>query len=311
MLTHGIRRVPCALALVVLGTLLAAGSGSAKPVGACMHGAALHSTALSAASPSSAAYKSAVHSYDDYIEDVVSAPDICSSNIVTNDNLTVTMAVHAHDRSSFSSADGYRIYVDADSNPATGSGVVPGDPAGAEYLIDVLDESSSLRQWSGTSFDPVPTQSPIMTFWLDGYGPVLQLARKDLGDVRAFTFVIVTSNGADRDLAPDSGSWTYTVSELALAPGRLAVGQAKAGKPLVASMPVTRSDFDLALEEGKITCSAQIGGKRLAGKGRFADERVGCAWRIPQTARGKRVSGSVAVTFQGVTAKRSFNVRVR
>ena len=75
-------------------------------------------------------------------------------------------------------------------------------------------------------------------------------------------------------------------------------------------MEVVRSDFEIPLDEGIITCAAKVGGKTLAGRGAFASERVGCMWRVPKTARGKRLRGSVMVTFQGVTAKRSFNVRV-
>jgi hypothetical protein len=253
MLAHGIRRIAGALALLALGALLAAGSGGASSAGlGCAPRASLYRAPLSIASPASATRSSALHSYDDYIEDVQSAPDICASNIVTNDNLAVVMGMHVHDRSGFSANDGYRIYIDADSNATTGSAAVPGEPAGAEFLTDILDDTSSLRRWSGTTFDPVPAQSEITTLWLDGYGPVLEVARKDLADLQSFTFVIVTSNGADHDLAPDSGSWSYAVSELELTPGRLAVGRAVAGKPLLASMLVTRSDFDIALEDGAI-----------------------------------------------------------
>jgi hypothetical protein len=38
------------------------------------------------------------------------------------------------------------------------------------------------------------------------------------------------------------------------------------------------------------------------------DERVACRLRVPKNASGKRLAGSVAVTFQGVTAKRGFSV---
>ena len=315
------RRVRCALFVVlVAGALLSASAGNAnfaRPQGAILAGSSPASSAGAPCTPSGSRLRSqrstrssTIHSYDDFVEDVQSAPDICSSNIVTNDNLAVMMGIHIHDRPAFSVDDGYRIYLDTDSDPATGSGALPGEPAGAELLIEILDGTSTLRRWSGTSFDQLTPQPAISTEWIDGYGPALEIGRKDLGEVQSFTFVIVTSNGADHDLAPDAGSWSYTLSELELAPGRLAVGQAKAGKPLVARMVVVRSDFDVALEEGAIKCSAEIGGKRLGGEGAFADERVRCTWRLPTSARGKRLRGSVAVTFQGVTAKRSFNVRV-
>jgi hypothetical protein len=72
-----------------------------------------------------------------------------------------------------------------------------------------------------------------------------------------------------------------------------------------------RSDFEIALEDGTIRCAAKVGGRSLVGRGAFVDERVTCRWRVPKNASGKRLAGSVAVTFQGVTAKRGFSVRVR
>jgi hypothetical protein len=70
--------------------------------------------------------------------------------------------------------------------------------------------------------------------------------------------------------------------------------------PFVAAMAVERSDFEIALEEGTIRCAAKVGGRSLVGRGAFVDERVACRWRVPKNASGKRLAGSVAVTFQGV-----------
>jgi len=80
--------------------------------------------------------------------------------------------------------------------------------------------------------------------------------------------------------------------------------------PFVAAMAVERSDFEIALEEAAIRCAPK-GGRSLVGRGAFVDERVAGRWRVPKNASGKRLAGSVAVTFQGVTAKRGFSVRVR
>jgi hypothetical protein len=75
-------------------------------------------------------------------------------------------------------------------------------------------------------------------------------------------------------------------------------------------MLVTRSDFESELTEGTIGCAATVGGKPLAGAGAFADDRAVCTWRLPKNVRGKRLTGSVTVTFQGVRAQRSFAVTV-
>jgi hypothetical protein len=256
---------------------------------------------------------SSLNSYDDYIEDVVSAPDICATNLLTNDNLgAVTIGLHIHDRTDFAVGDSYSIFFDTDLNAATGSLAAPGVPAGAEYEVKFADDrASSLLHWNGSVAELVMPQAPILSLWLDGYGPVVELNNKDLGDPRAFNFVFVTSNGADVDLAPDASMWPYAMSALKLTAGRLGLGPARAGKPFVASMPVERSDLEIALEEGTIRCAATLGSRALVGRGAFVADHVACLWRLPKNASGKRLAGSVAVTFQGVTARRAFSLRVR
>ena len=314
------RQVPALALVLVLVMALAAGTATARvgrengalatQQGLCFAPVASHRAVDGSAQPSPL-HMATLHQYDDYIEDVVSAPDICASNVVTNDNVSITLGVHIHDRTAFAPSDGYRIHVDVDSNQATGAPAEAAPLAGTEYVIDVADRASILSAWNGSSFAQVVPQPEIPSTWLEGYGPVLEIDRAALGNPTAFNLVIGTGNGADRDLAPDSGSWSYAVTPLQLTPGRLLLGPARAGKPLVAAMVVERSDFEINLDEGAIACRGTLAGRTLGGRGRFAGEVVTCTWRIPKDARGKRVLGSIAVTFQGVTAKRAFAVRVK
>ena len=296
-----------ALALLVVGVLTTAGAASAGSGhnGACQAPQSAPSV-LAAASTGTA-----LRTYDDFIEDVQTAPDICGSNLVTNDNIDLLIAMHIHDRDDFAPADAYSIYLDTDANPATGTIAAPGVPAGAEALIQIFDEESKLLRWNGSAFEQVPTQEPVFTIWIPTMGPIAILDRADLGDVQNINLVFVTSNGVDYDYAPDTGAWPYTVAPLQLTPGPLSLSPARAGKPLTAGMEVTESAFGDPLDDGTITCRAKVGGRSLAGRGKFANDRVACSWRVPKTARGKRLGGSVAVEFEGVVAKRSFNVRVK
>src|SRR5919204_7062275 len=72
----------------------------------------------------------ALTGYDDPIEDAGNAPDFCGGEAVTNDNRTITIGIHAHNRSGFVAGDSYGIYLDTDLNAATGGGEI-----GAEYEI--------------------------------------------------------------------------------------------------------------------------------------------------------------------------------
>lgn len=312
-------RVLCSsLALVAV---LATGTASARigqksqipaiKAGGCAHDSARQRTASSSDSRTNPARASALSQYDDFIEDVVAAPDICGANLITNDNVAITMGAHIHDRSGFSALDSYRIHLDTDSSPATGAPAEASLLAGAEFVIDVTPQTSTLSAWNGSGFAAVVPQPAIMTEWVPDYGPALQITRTALGSPASFNVALSTANGTDRDLAPDSGSWAYVVTPLALKAGRIALSSARAGRPFAAAMEVTRSDFEIALDEGSISCRGSIAGKKLSGRGSFDDDLVLCLWRLSRTTAGKRFQGSVAVTFQGATVKRSFNVRVR
>jgi hypothetical protein len=240
--------------------------------------------------------------YDDYIQDSGGAPDFCASNFVTNDSDTLTIGLHIHNRSGFVSGDVYGILLDTDVNPATGT-------HGIDYAVTFDGTGAEVDRWNGTAFER--TSAPVAVAWVSGLGPVVAVAQSDLGATTRFSFVVVSANGDDADVAPDEGAWTYSLTPFTLAVRGLAVGAARAGKTISARMTVERSDFGVALTEGAITCAGSVGGKAVAGKGAFAGGRVVCSWRLPTSARGKRFRGSVVVTYKGVTAKRAFVVRVK
>lgn len=308
--------------LSALAAVIATGAASAAQLPAqsvlprmdaaeCAAPAALHQAPDARNAPSGTERAAAPSAFDDYIEDVVTAPDICAANLVTNDNVAFTLGVHVHDRSAFAAGDAYRIHLDTDSNAATGSVAEAGPLAGTDFVIDVAAESSVLSAWNGSTYAAVVPQPDVPTVWVDEYGPAISVPRAALGDPQAFNLALTTGNAADHDFAPDSGWWSYIVTPLRLTAGRLALSQARAGRPFVAAMDVERSDFEIALTEGTIACRASLAGKKLTGRGLFADEHVACVWRLSKTSAGKRLTGTVSVTFQGVTARRTFGLRVK
>lgn len=279
--------------------------------GATSEGAAAHAATAGrsvACEPASTralrAGAAAPRTYDDLIEDSGSAPDFCAANLITNDNETITIGIHVHNRSGFAAGDQYGIFVDADRNASTGN-------EGADYLLVFDGDGASLLRWDGSSFATAPSQRPVVVQWVSGYGPVVQIGRADLGNVSAFDFVLASVLGEESDFAPDAGFWSYGLTPLTLTARSLTIGPARAGRTFTARMSVTRSDFDAALTEGTITCTARLGGRTLRGQGSFAGGRVVCTWRLPRNARGKRLTGSVTVSLQGAQASRTFSVLVR
>jgi hypothetical protein len=295
-----IRRT-CLLITAVAGLMFvsqAAGrsstAGSAPP--ACQHAQRTLESAARQASPSI---------YDDFIEDSGNAPDFCGEDLVTNDNQTITMGIHVHNRDGFAPGDGYAVLLDTDRNAGTGQA-----GTGAEYEVTLGPAGAQLNRWNGTGFEQA-SATPARIDWIEGYGPAFQLARSEIGDPTGFDFVLVSTKGTDSDRAPDSGSWTYMLGNLTLRVRSLSVGSARAGQAFTARLLVMRSDFDIPLDEGSINCSAKLAGRRIQGRGVFAHDRAACTWRLPRGATGKRLVGSTAVVFEGVHASRSFSVRVR
>lgn len=244
----------------------------------------------------------APRSFDDYIQDT-RGPDICGQNTIANDNEGVlTIGLHIHNRTSFVGSEAYGVFFDTDLNPATGA-------AGAEYRVRLTSEGTILGKWDGTKFQPLSTMAAAE--WRPGYGPVFQINTSDMDGVKSFGFIIFATDGVNGDLAPNSGSWSYELTPLELTIQGLAVDRAKAGRPFSARMAIVRGDLNAPLAEGTVACTARLGAKTLGGTGSFAGGRTVCSWRLPKTARGKRLAGTVAVNFQGVDARRSFSIRVR
>ena len=288
--------IAAAAALILVAQAIGGTSRVATSTASCQRAGRTLAAATRAASPTT---------YDDFIGDSGSAPDFCASEFVTNDDETLTIGIHAHNRSGFTPGDNYRIFLDTDQNPSTGGGEI-----GAEYEITFDGSGAKLNHWSGASFDPVST-SPLPIQWANGYGPILAVRRVDLGSPSGFNFALVSANGQDGDRAPDAGTWSYTLTPLELDVKSLSHGTARAGRPFTARMLVMRSDFDVVLREGTIGCAANLAGQPLRGTGTFTHGRIACTWHLPKNARGKQLSGSVAITFQDVDADHRFSVRVR
>jgi hypothetical protein len=176
---------------------------------------------------------------------------------------------------------------------------------------DFIGDSGSAPDFCASETVTNDNQTITIGIWIDGYGPVLIVDRAEIGNPTGFNFVLVSTMGQDGDRAPDQGSWAYGVTPLQLAARTLTHNPARAGRLFVARTLVMRSDFEIPLSEGKIACSAKLAGTRLTGTGRFTHDRVACSWHLPTNARGKLLTGAVAVTYQGVQASRNFSLRVR
>jgi hypothetical protein len=257
--------------------------------------------------------------FTDPASDGGSAPDILTV-IASNDaGGTFTFRINV-DKLTLPSNVIVFLAMDTDGNPATGTG-------GFDYILvcDESDGSVGLLRWDGSQL--VAASAPSLAASDNSTGISASLNRADLGNASALNFEILTVEGGSPsaghfDAAPDDGVWNYQLA--AAAPLTLKIASfasprsVKAGKTFTVSMVASRSDSGAFVNDeigGSISCQATAAGKRLklvaAGFVEGSDpELAACVWRAPKK-RGKTIRGSISVSVEGVTAKKTFRLVVK
>jgi hypothetical protein len=144
-----------------------------------------------------------------------------------------------------------------------------------------------------------------------------------LGTTEQFAFGVVAAqldpsgNLVGRDQAPDAAP-LYTYSPRTPPPppppsppsatGAVikAVASPVAGKVFVVNASVNLSNGESVAAE-KLGCSAKIGNAALAGK----SVATGCQFKIPKTAKGKKLAVTVTVTYDSKSFAKKLNLKIR
>jgi hypothetical protein len=279
--------------------------------------------------PTAALGKSARHAansvtFADSIGEDAAAPDITSIVVSNDDAGAITFQINISNRPEFTPDMAFVMFLDTDSNSATG------DPAslGADYLIDLEQGAVGLFQWNGSDYVQAPSQTSL-TYAYQPTGPIIHISAADLGKTKAFKFALIALSGfvidasgnpdltnLHRDLAPDPGHGFYTypvLTKLVLSVTAFTTGPkpARAGRPFSVSMAANENDTGGPVQTGAVTCSATIAFKRIVPVSHVLTNGVAsCVWRIPATAKGKVIRGTITLTVQGVRVTRPFTSRI-
>jgi hypothetical protein len=262
--------------------------------------------------------------YADSTGENPNAPDITSIVVSNDDGGMLTFQVNISNRPALTQDMLIDIALDTDHNPATG------DPQnfGAEYDIQLVAGEVDSFQWNGSTYVRAPSQSSL-TYSYGSTGATIKISAADLGGTKEFNFAVLAVSGiaidssgnadftnAQADLAPDPGHGTYdykvlSAIKLTVVSFHTTPSPAKAGKLFAAAIEATENDTNGPIKNGTVNCRATLGGKPLTPNADgVANGLAICAWKLPKTAKGKRLSGTVTVTVQGVTVSRNFSVRV-
>jgi hypothetical protein len=153
-----------------------------------------------------------------------------------------------------------------------------------------------LLRGDGTTF----VAAPQSTLRSADNNKTITLNRSELGDTTGFIFVVLSvlnSNDSAGDDAPDAGAWSY---ELDLTPvldtlaARWSPAKPKAGKTFRLASTQLRLEDGTVVKADSITCVAKLNNKRLAG--------TRCVWRLPKSAKGKRLVVTITARYKGASA---------
>jgi hypothetical protein len=253
--------------------------------------------------------------YDDPAADSGAAPDI-TSVAVTNDNAErVTFRIRFAQPGQLTTDTVVWLLIDLDRNSNTG-----GEDGGEERMIayDAESDSYYYASWNGTALvrdTPANFQMLVQDAEIE-----ISIPRPNLGTTQAFDFWLyadkyVGDEVTAEDSAPDGTAvWTYTFETKAV---QLRAQQPQgtprfpvAGKRFVVSTFVFRETDGSRVTSGTVQCTARIAGKPLAAKPSFAVGQPSCAMTVPKTARGKILTGTIAVATKGGQVARPFRFKV-
>jgi hypothetical protein len=249
-------------------------------------------------------------SFTDPAGDSGAAPDITAVTAANDAAGNLTFTVRTNQASLGADAVVFLVF-DIDQNPDTGSN-------GVESFLVIASDGWEFVKWNGTQFVSAGAASANASY-TNGL-LTFKIGKADLGGVEKFTFWADTTqfdsagNVLAEDTAPDGNdAYEYTITKpLTLRAGATTAVPARpaAGKPFVVRTRITRGDTGGPLASGTVTCTVRIGTAVVRATGRVSGGVATCTMRIPKTAKGKLLRGSMKVTFRGVSTTKTFSFRI-
>ena len=262
--------------------------------------------------------------FADSVGENANAPDITSVAVSNDDAGMITFQVNISNRPQLTQDMFILILLDTDKNPATGSA----DFGGADYIVELDPGVVTLFQWNGTDFVPAASQSSL-TFAYATTGATIHVSTADLGKTKAINLGVLAASGLvvdaagnanfdniQTDSAPDPGHgfFAYNVlTKLVLSATAFSTAPkpAKAGRPFSATLAANENDTAGPVQSGVVTCVATAGGKRIAAVSHVLANGVAtCIWRVPATAKGKTIRGTITLNVRGTKLTRAFSSKI-
>lgn len=203
------------------------------------------------------------------------------------------------------STDEVVVYLDTDNNPSTGGG-----SAGAEYYIDWYfpNNSLGLAKWTGSGNDYNFVSAPTLSGVYSSNHVGIDIHASDLGNITSFNFWVgAWRSNSEVDRAPDSASWHYdiltsgggnngnpTQEPLQVKAFKKSPWPPRAGETFLITLDVVDATTGQPVYAG-VKCTGSLGFSSFPGTDFARRGESFCQWDIPESAAGKRFTGTIEV----------------
>lgn len=249
--------------------------------------------------------------YVDATGDSGTAPDL-GNVVVTDSNGLLVFKVDG----TLVPSSAIQIYIDADRNQATG------DDGDELFLAVFMEEDGKsfydAERWGGSKWEDATFDVSSQTF--PGREEI-GFNASAAGLTGTFDFVLrsvklVADAVEGRDRAPDSiVPWSYTLAAATTTSAKAFLGKPTftplrpvAGKPVTVRAAARRGG--LPVTSGLTTCTAQVKGKTIRGRGSVANGFATCRLVVPRGTSRTTARGSITIGSDAEAVTQTFSFRI-
>jgi hypothetical protein len=205
------------------------------------------------------------------------------------------------------------VLFDSDNNASTGQ-------QGFDYLFIADSTGAAFGKWDGTKWVDAP--APTATYQYSNGLLTVQFSETDLGLAvgKTFAFGVLTFRGPDpaNPIIDSAGAFTYTLAAPAAPPPPPVAKPATVrGTTVAATVPKAGGKFrvgpfEVNLSDGTVVtataikCTAKLGGVTIRGTG-----AGGCTFKLPKTAKKKRLVVKVSGVYNGARISKTVTYVVK
>ena len=239
------------------------------------------------------------------------APEL-TTVVVTNDDAgAIRFRINVGNQPRLARDARLELFLDSDRNPGTGDPLSLG--ADYRFVLDGATQTFDFDRWDGARFDSTAASASVRVWYWSGVS--ITIDRAELGGTSAVAFWIRSlAPGRTGDSAPDHGTWTYELGAGGVNPPdidsfsyRVRPATPRAGERWVLRVDAVRLvGTTRTARPARFSCTAALAGRRLRGSG-----AGGCTFRLPRSARGKRLAVTITVAYLGEVVSGTATLRVR